>query len=402
MSNMTQRLQHLRQLMAQSKYNIHAYLIPSCDAHQVCSLEWPMLISSHCLMLLQLIPHLIPFLFFSRNISLIVMLVEHSFPALPEVPVGLTVLPFRLQIAGYAVVTLKEAALWTDGRYFLQASQQLDPKYWTLMKQGLPETPDKDEWLHQVLPPQSRVGFDPRLTTIKEARTLSNYLSAKGHTAVPITHENLVDLVWAKDQPKRPANRVFELGIEYSGQSSKEKLNQLRSFLFKPDFKPPKPFTPLVEGRLPALPAGFVLTALDEIAWLFNLRGSDILYNPVFLSFAIVLPDRCLLYVQEVALEQQAKHMCEATQIEVKSYDAFYTDMPALAKLLQLGSQQEGRVKRLLVGSAANDAIRQALGSEEFVEVIHSPVQDSKAIKNGIELEGFRQCHIRDAAALVS
>jgi Xaa-Pro aminopeptidase len=121
--------------------------------------------------------------------------------------------------AGLCVVTHSQAALWTDGRYFLQASKQLDEN-WILQKSGMPGVPTKEEWLNQVLPPKSTVGVDPKLFTVSAARSLKKELSKSSNTIAWI-HDNLVDNVWA-DRPKVPRNPVFPLDIKFSGKSDRE------------------------------------------------------------------------------------------------------------------------------------------------------------------------------------
>ncbi|KAJ3300513.1 hypothetical protein HK104_011019 [Borealophlyctis nickersoniae] len=276
--------------------------------------------------------------------------------------------------AGLAVVTLSEAALWTDGRYFLQASKQLDHN-WILQKTGLPDVPTKEEWLIKVLPKQSKVGIDPKLLTVGAARLLKEALNKEDHTLVAI-HENLVDKVWA-NRPPRPVNPVTVLPIKYAGRSADEKIKVLREEIEK------------------RKTWGFVVNALDEIAWLFNLRGSDIAYNPVFFSYALVTATEVTLYVDETKLSAEVKeHLGKGVQL--RPYESIFEDLPKAAVKSQVG---EGGQK-LWVGSGCSFALQEVLGGEKFVEESRSPVMVSKAIKNDVELEGFRQCHIRDAAAL--
>lgn len=173
--------------------------------------------------------------------------------------------------AGTAVITLDNACLWTDGRYYLQASKELNSE-WTLMKMGSSSTPSKEDWLASKLPPNSSVGMDPELITFEAAEVLSSKLKAKGHNFQAIT-ENLVDKIWL-DKPAVPDAPVFVHDIKYAGVESKHKIKQLQDALAKQNCW------------------GLLVTMLDEIAWLFNLRGSDIAFNPVFLSYALVTQDQ--------------------------------------------------------------------------------------------------------------
>ncbi|KAI9193136.1 peptidase M24, structural domain-containing protein [Polychytrium aggregatum] len=275
--------------------------------------------------------------------------------------------------AGLAVVTTDKAALWTDGRYFLQASQQLDSN-WILQKAGLPNVPTKEEWLLDVLPPSSKIGVDPKLLTVAAARVLAESLSKKNHQIV-YTTANLVDSVWS-DQPTVPTNPVAVHPIQYAGSATSEKIATLRE-------------------KIAAKNAwGFAVTALDEIAWLFNLRGSDISYNPVFFSYALVTKDQVILYIDESKLSEEVRqHLGEG--VLIRPYTAIFTDLP------QYAAQYLAEDQKLWIDSRCNVALQSALGGSQATIESRSPIMDMKAIKNETELEGFRQSHIRDGAALI-
>ncbi|TPX58919.1 hypothetical protein SpCBS45565_g07872 [Spizellomyces sp. 'palustris'] len=323
--NTTERVKRLREIMHEN--GLHAYIVPSEDAHQSEYLA-------------------------DRD-------ARRAFVS------GFT------GSAGLAVITLEQAALWTDGRYFLQASQQLDAN-WTLMKSGLPDVPSKEEWLVKVLPKESKVGVDPKLFTVGAARQLAEALTKEGHSLVSI-HENLVDKVWGAAQPSMPPHKVVVHPIAYSGKSSEVKIAALREQIEKK-----KTY-------------GFIVTALDEIAWLFNLRGSDIAYNPVFFAYALVTRDEVLLYVDENKLTNEVKEHLGST-VKIRPYEAVFQDVK------QFGAQKQG--EKLWIDSRCSLALQDALGGSQYVSESRSPVMTAKAIKNEAELEGFRQSHIRDAAAL--
>ncbi|TPX61278.1 hypothetical protein PhCBS80983_g01204 [Powellomyces hirtus] len=273
--------------------------------------------------------------------------------------------------AGLAVVTMEEAGLWTDGRYFLQASQQLDEN-WKLMRSGLPKVPTKEEWLVQVLPKKSKIGLDPKLITIAAARQLLDAVKKEGHSLEAIT-ENLIDTVWGAEQPKRPVNPVVVHPVSYAGKSSVDKIAAVREELSKKDTW------------------GFVVTALDEIAWLFNLRGSDIIYNPVFFAYALITKDEAILYVDEAKVSSEVRdHLGSA--VTIRPYDAIFADLKTR------GAQAEQ--KKLWLDARCSLALQNALGGESLVSESRSPIMTAKSIKDEAELEGFRQSHIRDAAAL--
>lgn len=174
--------------------------------------------------------------------------------------------------AGTAVITLNEAALWTDGRYFLQAERELNKHHWILMKQYQPNTPTIGEWLNKVLSPGSRVGVDAHTMSYDLWIKLEQELLLCGNQLIQ-TPFNLIDQIWTW-RPERPFEPVIPLEMKFAGKSFNDKLIEIREKMLKKDA------------------ALLVLTALDDIAWLFNLRGSDIDYNPVFFSYAIVSMNR--------------------------------------------------------------------------------------------------------------
>jgi len=283
--------------------------------------------------------------------------------------------------AGTAVVTLDKAALATDGRYFNQASKQLDSN-WLLLKQGLDDVPTWQEWTTEQAEGGKTVGVDPTVITAADARKLTKSLKKTDAKLVGID-ENLVDKIW-KDRPARPAEKVIVLSDEYAGKDFMEKITDLRKELDKKKT------------------AGMVVSMLDEVAWLFNLRGSDIPYNPVFFSYAAVTHDSASLYVDSSQLNDKVyEHLHDAVQI--KPYDALFSDLTSLSK----GAEQNGadttakKHSKILVSNKASWALSLGLGGEDKVEEVRSPVAEAKAIKNSTELEGMRQCHIRDGAALI-
>ncbi|KAI0777354.1 Creatinase/aminopeptidase [Trametes elegans] len=324
----SQRLHALRELMAKPEYNVQAVVIPTEDQH------------------------------FSEYIA--------------KCDERRAYISGFTGSAGCAIVTPKDAYLFTDGRYFLQASKQLDQN-WTLMKQGLPDVPTWQDFLSKNLGNNTRIGVDPTLIAASDADSIQKALEPKQSELVSLP-QNLVDLVWP-DRPPRPANKVFPLDVKYSGQSHIDKLKRVREELRKKDTK------------------AIVVNMLDEVAWLFNLRGSDIDFNPVFFAYALVDHDKARLFVNESQLEPSVQsHLSSA--VEVHPYDTFFS------YLTQLGAELNANKGSVLVSDKASLAVAQAIGKENVV-VARSPVTDLKAIKNDVEIEGFRRSHIRDGAALV-
>ncbi|KAI9252506.1 peptidase M24, structural domain-containing protein [Helicostylum pulchrum] len=278
--------------------------------------------------------------------------------------------------AGFAIVTTTEAALFTDGRYFLQASQQLDDN-WTLMKQGIPGVPTWQEYLINNLPAGSRIGLDPTLINAVDAHQLTLQLESLGSCLVPI-QENLIDLAWGKDRPESPKDKVFVQPVQYTGnaffvlgKTIQEKLADLRAY---------------IESKHTF---GVVVSALDEVAWLFNLRGSDIECNPVFFSYAIVSEKNAILYLDLDKLTEQVKEHL-GSDVTVKAYSQLFQDL----KELDLNG------KKLIVNNKTSLAVEVAVGETNVLEE-RSFITDRKAIKTPEELNGMRACHLRDGAALI-
>ncbi|TKX22239.1 putative Xaa-Pro aminopeptidase P [Elsinoe australis] len=331
--NTTERLSKLRELMKQHKVDI--YIVPSEDSHQS----------------------------------------EYIAPtdARREYISGFS------GSAGTAVITHDKATLATDGRYFNQASKQLDGN-WFLLKQGLQDVPTWQEWTVDQSESGKTVGVDPSTITAPEARKLGEKIKKKGGKDLVAVKENLVDLVWAKDKPPRPNEPAKVLSNEFAGKPYQEKIEDLRKEIDKKKA------------------AGMVVSMLDEIAWLFNLRGNDIPYNPVFFSYAVITPTTSTLYIDESKLVGNATaHLAGVT---IRPYDAIFSDIESLAASTPATNDASASKKKYLISTKASWALSKALGGDENVQELRSPVGDAKAVKNETELSGMRNCHVRDGAAL--
>ncbi|KAF0316308.1 putative Xaa-Pro aminopeptidase P [Colletotrichum sp. SAR11_59] len=283
--------------------------------------------------------------------------------------------------AGCAVVTLDRAALATDGRYFNQASKQLD-KNWLLLKQGLQDVPTWQEWSAEQSAGGKVVGVDPELITASIAKKLAEKIKRCGGSDLVALDENLVDLVWAKDRPARPKNPVVVLPETFSGKDVKSKLKDLRQDLEKKNSH------------------AFVVSMLDEIAWLFNLRGDDIPYNPVFFSYAIITNESATLYIDKSKLGEATRAYLSDNGIAIKSYESIFEAISALRS--SVDRADDGLVsKRFIISTKASWALKRSLGGDGLVDEVRSPIGDSKAVKNKTEMAGMRACHIRDGAALI-
>ncbi|KAG4987887.1 hypothetical protein JHK85_030870 [Glycine max] len=245
-----------------------------------------------------------------------------------------------------ALITKNEALLWTDGRYFLQAEQELSAQ-WKLMRIG--EDPAVDIWMADNLPKEASIGVDPWCISIDTAQRWERAFAEKQQKLVP-TSKNLVDEVWI-NRPQPQINAVIVHPLKFAGRSVADKLKDLRKKLVHEQAR------------------GIIFTALDEVAWLYNIRGSDVAYCPVVHAFAIVTSNSAFIYVdkRKVSVEVQA-HLVE-NGIEIREYTAVSSDTTLLATD-ELDSVSTAKV---------------ALAETE----------------NSVELDGLKKAHIRDGAAVV-
>ncbi|XP_047179946.1 aminopeptidase P2 isoform X2 [Vigna umbellata] len=273
--------------------------------------------------------------------------------------------------AGTAVVTKDKAALWTDGRYFLQAEKQLNSN-WILMRAGNSGVPTAGEWLNEVLAPGGRVGIDPFLFTWDAAEELKGVISKKDHELVYLYNSNLVDEIWKESRPKPPNNPVRVHDLKYAGLDVASKLSSLRSELVN------------------AGSSAIVISMLDEIAWLLNLRGNDIPHSPVVYAYLIVEIDGAKLFVDDSKVTEEVRDHLKKADIQIRTYNSIISEIERYYR------NRENKHKTRTNGFDGS------IESSDVPFAVHkvSPVSISKAIKNESELEGMQNCHLRDAAAL--
>ncbi|KAF2077691.1 hypothetical protein CYY_001007 [Polysphondylium violaceum] len=285
--------------------------------------------------------------------------------------------------SGCAVITdlqqpHQQSLLWTDGRYWLQADKQLDPS-WKVMKDRVAGEPTVSEWLSMHLKQDSQVGVDPRLISKGYYDSMVSSFKKKNIKLVVDIKENLIDCVREsfKDQeeiPEYPKNPVFFLQEKYSGQSSDSKIQDIRKEMAKVDTK------------------YMVVSALDEIAWALNLRGSDISFNPVFLSYLVIGKDNIILFIDESKLSQETKsNLPKGTEIQP------YNDVFPFLESLKEKDSSAG----VWIDPRSSFAIFNSVAPNQIYKEKSNPILLAKSIKNQTEIQGFRNCHIRDASALI-
>lgn len=270
--------------------------------------------------------------------------------------------------AGTAVVTLKEAGLWTDGRYFIQAQQQLEHSPVTLFKMGEEGVPTVKEYVEQNLMEGQCLGFDGRVVNGKAGMEYEEIVKKKNGTMQ--VSEDLVDLIW-EGRPPLPQEPVRILPLEYTGESTFQKLSRLREKMKKNKA------------------TVHILTSLYDIAWLLNIRGGDIENVPVVLSFLLVTEDGCCWYVNQNVVDEELACYLKVNQIQVKAYNDIYEDAAAL-------SEQE---TVLLSRSIVNFRICSSLDQKIRLIDKPNPTELMKSVKNPIELANTRKAHVKDGVA---
>lgn len=276
--------------------------------------------------------------------------------------------------AGTAVITMDKAGLWTDGRYFVQAEEQLSGSEIKLYRMGEPEFPTLDDFLEEELPVDGCLGFDGRVVNSELGYGLQNLLQEKNVTING--GKDLVGEIWTS-RPAMSCEPIWSLDVKYAGKSTVEKLSDLREAMKKN------------KAQI------HLMTALDEIAWLFNLRGNDIVNNPVFLSYALITQDEAYLYVQKEAIKEDTKmgkEVCAAlaeAKVQVKEYAEFLQDVAALKN-----------EKILLERKKASFAVCESIDASCRIIDEMNPCATMKAVKNAIEIENMRKAHLKDGIAV--
>ena len=271
--------------------------------------------------------------------------------------------------AGTAVITKDDGGLWTDGRYYLQAEKELENSGIKLFKAGLEGVPEIEDYLKEVMPENSTLGFDGKVISVYEGEKLQETLKDKN---IKITYEeDLIDIIW-KERISMSNSEGFLLDIKYVGEDFVSKLSRVR------------------ESMKEKKSTMHIIATLDDIAWLFNIRGRDVKYNPVLLSYAVITLDNVYLFIDENKLTDEMKIELNKGNIIIKPYFDIYEFVKEINK--------DERV--LLDKSKVNYAIYNNIPSD--VEKINAsnPTMLFKAIKNEVELENIRKCHIRDGVAM--
>lgn len=271
--------------------------------------------------------------------------------------------------AGTVIITADKAGLWTDSRYFLQASTQLEGTGIELFKMMLPETPTIPEFLTHELKEGQTVGLNGETYSLADARSLEKALAEKEIKLN--TNASLIDPIW-KERPAIPEAPMFEMPVELSGKSTEDKLIDINKMLHK---------------------AGAdctILSALDEVAWTFNIRGTDVAYNPVVISYAFVSEKESVLFVNPKKIPAEIAEHLKKEGVTLADYGMLATFLSRLPE----------RTRVFIDGKRTNVAIYNALPKSSILIEGISPANHLKSIKNEAEIKGFRNAVLKDGIAM--
>ena len=267
--------------------------------------------------------------------------------------------------AGTLLVMKEEAYLWTDGRYFLQAENELKDSGITLMKMGEPGVPSLDELLEEKMKSDEVLGFNGSLLSFSEGKVIAGKVVKNG-VKLAIGKE-ITDEVWT-ERPKRPHTKVFILEEKYAGKSAAKKISEVRERMKGRDL--------------------LIVSSLSDIAWLTNLRAFDIKCNPLFLSYFILESDKATLFIQEEALSDEVRKYLAENGIDIKPYDSFDENVANIKNKQIMFDEADVSYKTFISISKKENA-------NKLYSVL-SPVTYLKNIKNDIEILNMKKSHIRD------
>ena len=270
--------------------------------------------------------------------------------------------------AGTAVITMTEAGLWTDGRYFVQAAKQLEGTTVTLYRMGEEGVPTVNEYIENTLAEGGCIGFDGRVVNGHWGEELKKIADEKKGTLY--VDEDLIDLIW-EDRPAMSCEKAWVLDTQYSGRSTADKIAAVRKVMDE-------------KGATVHL-----LSSLYDISWLLNVRGNDISYVPVVLSYLAMTQDSCTWFVQEEIVDEKLRKYLDENQIKTQPYEAFYDYVKTL-----------GNETILMDRAVVNYRICNNIADSNKVIDDVDPTTPLKAVKNKTEVDNTRNAHVKDAVAM--
>ena len=266
--------------------------------------------------------------------------------------------------AGTVVVTMDRALLWTDSRYYLQAGIELQDSGIELMRESDIDCPSVIDWLSENI--DGVVGVNPEMFSVNSFREFRSDLKSI----------DLIKPLWTEDRPSIPQDKLYPYSADFAGESVESKLARMRGIL---EYK--------VKNQ-EAKEWALIISALDEIAWLLNIRGNDVEFNPVVISYVVLEKEKCTLFVDAAKIDSPARNYLDFNNIDIRPYEAVFEYIHGL----------QGTV--FYDGARVNEALYEAI--PEACKKVHltSPILIDKAKKNAVELEGERIAMRQDAVAL--
>jgi Xaa-Pro aminopeptidase len=269
--------------------------------------------------------------------------------------------------AGTVIVTSEHAGLWTDSRYFLQAETELVDSEIVLHQQKIPHAPEHIHWLAEHLPKGSTLAMDGSLFSVGHLRFIAKQLADKDINIV--SDVDLMDLIW-EDRPSLPLAPIFEHDIKYTGKSREEKIAEVKTIMQSKNA------------------SYHFISTLDDIAWLLNLRGSDIEFNPLFIAYCLVGQEQTYLYVDLTKVSPELQARLNTDGIILKSYDSVEAHLQSLKDAIWIDA------------SAINVQLYNALTEEQIIRG-HNICRKLKAIKTPLEIKHIRHAMKKDGVALL-
>ena len=269
--------------------------------------------------------------------------------------------------SGTVVVTMDRALLWTDSRYYLQAGIELEGSEIELMRESDVDCPSIIDWISGLGVSGLVVGVNPEMFSVDQYAEYSSQLPA-------IKSIDLIKPLWTEGRPAIPQDKLYPYSADFAGETVESKLQRIRELLDE-----------RIRG---AKPWALVVSALDEIAWLLNIRGNDVAYNPVVISYVVLEADKCTLFVDANKIDTAAQNYLDFNHIDVQPYEAVFDYIRGL----------QGTV--LYDGARVNEALYEAVPACCKKVNAKSPILIDKAKKNAVELEGERIAMRQDAVAL--
>jgi len=270
--------------------------------------------------------------------------------------------------AGTVLIGKEKAILWADGRYFIQAEQQLKDSGIELYKMRIPGWPSLEEWLMDNINEGETLSFDGRVFSINQYKEFKSIRDKKNINIV--MEKDLIEDIW-EEKPKMPKEKVFLHHIKYCGKSAREKIEEVRAEMKKLDGK------------------SYIISSLDDIAWLFNIRGNDVKNTPVVLAYALIDEKDARLYIDSEKISDIDKEELKADGITINNYENMFDDVKAITESVVVDPD---KVSAYIYEKIATDV--------KILENINIATE-LKAIKNQVEIESLKNCQLKDGVAMV-